>query len=129
MREIQQFFVLLLSKSIFPGPQTRKDLKEFISSYYSQVFSAVTRLTGLNNQEEADVLTREILHDLWERKAALDVETRKGVFIYKTVLAHVLGYLKARGEEEKIGFLQKILPISPANYSQLGEAPMPDDKP
>jgi hypothetical protein len=88
-------------------------LKEFIESYYSQVFSAVTRLAGLSEQKEIDKLTTEILDDLWQRKAALDAESRKGVFIYRIVLTHVFSYLKASGQDEKLSFLQKILPIAP----------------
>lgn len=104
-------------------------MKEFLTTYYPRVFSAVTRLTRLDKQEEVDVLTREIIDDLWEKKATLEAESRKGVFIYKIVLAHVLAYLKASGEEDKIGFLQKILPIAPGNYTQLGEAPPSGENP
>ena len=97
-------------------------MKEFIASYYSQVYSAITRLTALHCQEELDILTREVLDDLWERKAQLEAETRKGVFIYKVVLAHVLAHLKARGQEDKISSLQKILLIDPTNYARLDPA-------
>lgn len=101
-------------------------MKEFIESYYAQVFSAVTRLTRLNTGQELDALTREILDDLWAKKTTLDAEPRQGVFIYKVVLAHVLAYLKASGQDEKVASLQQILPISPTNYTQLGEDPLSD---
>jgi hypothetical protein len=95
-------------------------LKEFIASYYQQVFSSVVRLARLSDEKEVDILTREILSDLWERRVPLEAEPRKGVFIYRVVLGHVFGHLKARGEFAKIEFLQKILPIHPAHYQLPG---------
>jgi len=104
-------------------------LKEFIASYYSPVYSAVSRLSGQHCQTELDTLTREILDDLWGRKAQLEAQTGKGVFIYKVVLAHVLAHLKANGQEAIISTLQKILLIAPANYAQLAPAiPDPDNE-
>jgi hypothetical protein len=102
-------------------------LKEFIASYYQQVFGSVVRLARLGDEKEVDVLTREILGDLWERRKQLDAECRKGVFIYKVVLGHVFAHLKARGEHDKIEFLQKILLIHPAHYQLPGanENPLP----
>jgi hypothetical protein len=94
-------------------------LNNFIESYYEQVFHSVARLARLTDDKETDALTREILTDLWQRRASLDAESHKGVFIYKIVLVHVFAYLRARGEEETIGFLQKILLIDPANYTAL----------
>jgi pantothenate kinase len=103
-------------------------LKEFIASYYQQVFSAVVRLARLGDEKEVDMLAREILTDLWERRVQLDAEPRKGVFIYRVVLGHVFAHLKARGEFEKIEFLQKILLIHPAHYQLPGanEDPLQD---
>ena len=95
-------------------------MKDFIESYYQQVFGSVVRLTRLTSEPEADALTREILNNLWEKRELLEAESRKGVFIYKTVLAHVFVYLHARGEEEKINFLRKIVLIDPDNLPLLG---------
>ncbi|HEV2478043.1 MAG TPA: hypothetical protein VGS79_00200 [Puia sp.] len=95
-------------------------MKEFIASYYQQVFTSVERLALPGDEREVDMLTREILSDLWERKEQLDAEVRKGVFIYKVVLGHVFSYLKANGETGKIEHLQKILLIHPVHY-QLPE--------
>jgi hypothetical protein len=86
-------------------------LKEFISSYYQQVFAVVVRLARLGDEREADVLTREILSDLWARREQLEAETRKGVFIYKVILPHVFSHLQAKGETNKIDHLLSILPI------------------
>lgn len=95
-------------------------MKEFIASYYQRVFTSVERLALSGDERAVDLLTREILNDLWEQKEQLDAESRKGVFIYKVVLGHVFSYLKARGETGKIKYLQRILPIHPVHY-QLPE--------
>jgi len=95
-------------------------LKEFIASYYHQVFTSVERLARLGDERKVDILTREILSDLWERRKQLEADPRKGVFIYKVVLGHVFSYLKTNGETGKIEYLQKILPIHPVHY-QLPE--------
>ena len=102
-------------------------MKEFIASYYQQVFSSVVRLARLGDEKEVDILTREILSDLWERREQLEAEPRKGVYIYRVVLGHVFSHLKARGEIGKIEFLQKILLIHPAHYQLPGanENPLP----
>ncbi len=91
-------------------------MKEFISSYYHQVFNSVEQLTQLGDAREIDILTREILSDLWERKEQLDADPRKGVYIIKVVLGHVFSYLKAHGEMAKMEHLQKILLIHPGYY-------------
>jgi hypothetical protein len=96
-------------------------LKEFIASYYQQVFTPVVRLALPGNEKEADILTREILSDLWERRKQLEAEARKGVFIYKVVLSHVFSYLRDKGETGKIEYLQRILLIHPVHYQLPGE--------
>ena len=78
------------------------------------------RLARLGDEREVDILTREILSDLWERREQLEAVAGRGVFIYKVVLTHVFSYLKAHGETGKIEYLQKILPIHPVHY-QLPE--------
>ena len=80
----------------------------------------MVRLARLGDEKEVDMLTRQILSDLWERREQLEAESRKGVFIYKVVLGHVFSHLKARGENDKIEFLQKILLIHPAHYQLPG---------
>lgn len=73
----------------------------------------MAKLTSLTDEQELDALTRGILASLWERQEALEGEERKGVFIYKIVLVHVLAYLKEKGEQRKLALLQKILLINP----------------
>ncbi len=94
-------------------------MNNFIASYYQQVRGSVAKLTSLTDEQELDTLTRGILASLWERKEALEGEERKGVFIYKVVLAHVLAYLKEKGEQQKLDLLQKILLINPRNIETI----------
>jgi hypothetical protein len=101
-------------------------LKDFIESYYQQVFASVIKLTRLTDEREADALTREILSDLWVKRDQLGAESRKGVFIYKTVLAYVFAYLQARGEEDKLNFLRRIVLVDPANLPLLGGGDLPE---
>ena len=91
-------------------------MKDFIDLYYSSVFSAISRLTGLSDRQELETLTEEVLADLWHHKEAFDAESRKGIYIYKTILYHVFAYLKRKGDQERISFLQKTLPINPDRY-------------
>ena len=91
-------------------------MKDFIDRYYSSVFSAISRLTHLSDRQELEILTEEVLTDLWQHKEAFDAESRKGVFIYKTLLYHVFAYLKRKGDEERISFLKKTLPINSDQY-------------
>jgi len=94
-------------------------LKEFIDHHYSSVFSAISRLTRFPDRQEVEALTEEVLTDLWLHKRTFDAESRKGVFIYKTILYHVFAFLKRKGDEERISFLQKTLPINPDHYGKL----------
>jgi hypothetical protein len=91
-------------------------LKDFINLYYSSIFSAIAKLSGLSDRQEVETLTEEVLADLWHHKEAFDAESRKGIFIYKTILYHVFAYLKRKGDEERISFLKKTLPINPDRY-------------
>jgi DNA-directed RNA polymerase specialized sigma24 family protein len=97
-------------------------LKAFIESYYQQVFGSVVRLARLTDEREADALTQEILTALYNKREQLEAESRKGVFVYKVVLAHVFAHLRARGEEEKLAFLRKILLIDPGNLPLLDDS-------
>jgi len=96
-------------------------LKDFIDLYYSSVFSAISRLTRLSDRQELETLTEEVLSDLWHHKEAFDAESRKGTYIYKTILYHVFAFLNKQGDKERISFLQKTLPINPDLYGRLGE--------
>ena len=102
-------------------------MKEFIASYYQQVHHSIGKLTRLTDEHELDILTRQVLADLWERKEDLDAEPRKGVFIYKVVLVTVLSYLKEKGEEGMIRSLQQLLLIDPENLKPLQDGSLQGD--
>jgi hypothetical protein len=94
-------------------------LNHLIDSYYSSVFNAVMRLTGLSSEKELKTLTEDILGELQRREEEFAAFGRKGVFVYRVVLVHVFAFLGARKDTKRIEFLQKILLINPAHYSRL----------
>ncbi|HEY4107991.1 hypothetical protein [Puia sp.] len=94
-------------------------MNQLIDAYYSSVFNSVVRLTGLSDEKELKALTEEILDDLRQRADELAAEDRKGVFVYKIVLIHVFAHLEAKGNAQRIEFLQKILLIHPSHYKGL----------
>ena len=96
-------------------------MNHFIDSYYSSVFHSVTRLTGHAEESELKALTEAILGELEQRSEELAAESYKGVFVYKVVLTHVFSFLSTRGDEQRIGFLQKILLIHPSHYAPSSE--------
>lgn len=123
MRKIQHFFVSSKGYNNFRfANSTTFLLNQLIDSYYSSVFNSVVRLSGLSDEKELKMLTGEILDDLLQRKEQLAAESRKGVFVYKVVLAHVFACLEAKGNVQRIAFLRKILLIHPSNYLQLPES-------
>lgn len=64
-----------------------------------------------------EALTQQVLAELGERSQEFTSEHYQGVFIYKLILRHVFNHLKAQGDEARIIFLQKTLPINPSNYN------------
>jgi len=130
LRKIQHFFVSSQGYNNFPIVLTHTFLlNQLIDSYYSSVFNSVVRLSGLSDEKELKMLTREILDDLLQRKEQLAAESRKGVFVYKVILAHIFAYLEAKGNAQRIEFLRKILLIHPSNYLQLPESSDPEEAP
>lgn len=90
-------------------------MKEYIDHYYPSIFAAISRLTRLPNRDDLDKLTQNVLTDLWEHKDTFERETHQGVYIYKTILRHVFSFLRQTGDEQRIEFLQKNLPINPSH--------------
>ena len=91
-------------------------VKELTDHYYPSIFAAISRLTRLTDSQALDFLTRSVITELWEKKAAFDEEPRKGVFIYKTLLHHIFAYLKSKGDEQRLEYLRTTLPINPEFY-------------
>lgn len=123
MRKIQHFFVSSNGYNNFRSANSIAFLlDQLIDSYYSSVFNSVVRLSGLADEKELKMLTGEILDDLLQRKEQLAAESRKGVFVYKVILAHLFAYLEAKGNAQRIEFLRKILLIHPSNYLHWPES-------
>lgn len=91
-------------------------LKELADHYYPSIFAAISRLTRLTDRLALDSLTRSVITELWENKAAFDKEQRKGIYIYKTLLHHIFAYLKSKGDEQRLEYLRATLPINPEFY-------------
>jgi hypothetical protein len=130
LRKIQHFFVSTNGYNNFRfANSTTFLLNQLIDSYYSSVFNSVVRLSGLSDEKELKTLTGEILDDLLQRKEQLAAESRKGVFVYKVILAHLFAHLEAKGNTQRIEFLRKILLIHPSNYLQLPDSSGPGEAP
>jgi DNA-directed RNA polymerase specialized sigma24 family protein len=100
--------------------------EQFIDLYYPSIFSAITRLTGLQDEKELEALTVRVFVDLWENSDQLLREARPPAFIYKILLQHVFSHLKKQGSEEHILLLRNALPIDPVYYLHIFE---PEKKP
>jgi hypothetical protein len=94
-------------------------LNQLIDSYYSSVFNSVVRLTGRSDEKGLKALTEEILAELQQRKEELETAERRGVFVYRVMLAHVFAHLEATGNVQRMEFLRKILLIHPSHYLRL----------
>jgi hypothetical protein len=95
--------------------------EHFADQYCPPIFFSVSKLTGLDSENELELLTANILVHLWEEKEALANEGRPGVFIYKIVLQHVFTHLKEMGNTDRISLLRNGLLIDPAHYSHILE--------
>jgi DNA-directed RNA polymerase specialized sigma24 family protein len=93
--------------------------EQFIDLYYPSIFSAITRLTGLQDEQELEALTVKVFIDLWDNSDKLFNEARPPAFIYKIVLQHVFTHLKKQGSEEHIRLLKSALPIDPVYYLHI----------
>jgi hypothetical protein len=93
--------------------------EQFIDLYYPSIFSAITRLTGLQDEQVLESLTIDVFVDLWDNSDTLFKEMRPPALIYKVLLRHVFAYLKQQDSEEQIRLLQNILLIDPTHYSDI----------
>jgi len=95
--------------------------EQFIDLYYPSIFSAITRLTGLQDENELENLTVKVFVDLWDNSDQIFTTARPPAFIYKIVLQHVFTHLKKQGSEEHILLLKNALPIDPVYYLHIFE--------
>ena len=92
---------------------------QFIDFYYPRIYSAIARLTRINDLAELEELTVNTFHQLWQNKNLLTKGKGMGVFIYKVLLQEVFRYLKARQNKERIRFLRRTLPVDPSCYLSI----------
>ncbi|HEY4064942.1 MAG TPA: hypothetical protein VGM30_23725 [Puia sp.] len=84
---------------------------------------AAARLTGPSNPGELETITENVLAELWQHRQEFAGEARPGIYTYKILLQHVFAWLKEQKQENRIAFLQKILPIDPVHYTPCPPTP------
>jgi len=90
--------------------------EQFIDLYYPSIFSAISKLAGLSDAKELEILTVKVFVDLWQNSDELFSKVRPPAYIYKILLRHVFEYLKKKGAEDDIRHLAETILIDPANY-------------
>jgi DNA-directed RNA polymerase specialized sigma24 family protein len=92
--------------------------EQFIDLYFASVYSAVSRLTGLTEQQAIEAITVDIFVNLWKNSDTLFSEVRPPAFIYKIMLPHIFTYLQEHESENRAQLLKGILLIDPAHYEK-----------
>jgi DNA-directed RNA polymerase specialized sigma24 family protein len=92
--------------------------EQFIDLYFASVYSAVSRLTGLTEQQAIEAITVDIFVNLWKNSETLFSEVRPPAFIYKIMLPHIFTYLQEHESENRAQLLKGILLIDPAHYEK-----------
>jgi DNA-directed RNA polymerase specialized sigma24 family protein len=95
--------------------------EQFIDLYYPSIFSAISKLAGLSDEKELEILTVKVFVELWQNSDQLFSEVRPPAYIYKILLRHVFDYLKKKGAEAHMQHLQNTLLIDPAFYDSIFE--------
>jgi hypothetical protein len=78
--------------------------------YATAIHTLVVNLTGYSDREELGNVTVEIFMDLWSNRDIFGQLARPGIFIYQRSLLHIFGFLKKKGNMERITLLRSILP-------------------
>lgn len=90
--------------------------EQFIDQYYPSIFAGVQKLSGPADKLVLEKLTVEIFVDLWENSEELFKPLRKPAFVYKTLVRHVVEWLKKQGNDTQLGLLQNTLLIDPEQF-------------
>lgn len=93
--------------------------EQFIDLYYPSIFSAISKLAGVSDEKELEIITVKVFVELWQNSEELFSKVRPPAYIYKILLRHVFDYLKKKGAEEHILYLQNTLLIDPTFYESL----------
>jgi hypothetical protein len=99
--------------------------ERFIDLYFASVYSAVSRLTGLTDQQAVEAITVDIFVNLWKNSDTLFSEVRPPAFIYKIMLPHIFSYLQEHESESRAQILKGILLIDPAHYEKTKPSSTP----
>lgn len=91
--------------------------EQFIDQYYPSIFAGVQKLSGPADKLVLEKLTVEIFVDLWENSEELFTPLRKPAFVYKTLVKHVVEYLKKQGNDAQLQVLQNTLLIDPEQFA------------
>jgi DNA-directed RNA polymerase specialized sigma24 family protein len=94
-----------------------KAFENFVHEYSNNIFRAVCRLTGSTDGAVIETITVNIFVDMWHNKVQFFPEKRPSLFIYKTLLQHVMQYLHQQGNHQQLCLLQSILIAKPPFYS------------
>lgn len=97
-------------------PKKINSFDQFSEVYCPPIFLALSRLTGLSDEEELENLTVNVLVDLWEEKDEFYHTSQPGTFLYKMILNQVVLHLEKQGNTDRLSILQDILPIDPGFY-------------
>src|SRR5215471_17536703 len=73
---------------------------QFIDLYYPSIFSAISKLTGLTDEKELEVITVNVFDELWKNRDVLLKEVRPPAFIYRILIRQVFTYLQKLGFED-----------------------------
>ena len=90
--------------------------EQFIDQYYPSIFAGVQKLSGPADKMVLEKLTVEIFVGLWENSDELFKPLRKPAFVYKTLVKHVVEYLKKQGNDTQLQLLQNTLLIDPDQF-------------
>ena len=99
---------------------------QFIDLYYPSIYSAISKLTGLTDEKELEVITVNVFDELWKNRNVLLKEVRPPAFVYRILIRHVFTYLQKMGCEDKIMALQNTVLIDP-NFYTSGDGSLGDD--
>ncbi len=92
--------------------------ERFIDLYFASVYSAVSKLTGLTDQQAVEAITVDVFINLWKNSDTLFSEVRPPAFIYKIMLPHIFHDLQEHESASRTQLLHGILLIDPAYYEK-----------
>ena len=102
---------------------------QFIDLYYPSIYSAISRLTGLTDEKQLEVITVNVFDELWKNRDILLKEVRPPAFIYRILIRQVFTHLQKLGFEDRIMALQNTVLIDPSHYAPGSGLLTDDDRP